>query len=274
MKRLLFLITLIISTSTLFAYDIIHPIGGRAAAMGGSSVASQGLWAMQNNPAGMANLEKISLGLYYENRWMLPETAYKCGAFALPTKFGTLGLSFNQFGSSKYNENKFGLAYAKDFGRYLQIGLQLDYLLLKIGNDYGTFSAFTFELGIQSHVTDKLTLGTYIFNPVNFSFEQTLNHEKLPIVFRFGMAYQFTKDFVGQCEIEKNTEREGVSLRGGLEYEAVKNLYIRAGVQTNPGILSFGLGYGIRFAQVNVAAQLHNELGASVQIGMIFSIGK
>lgn len=274
MKKLLLLITLILSTSVLFAYNLIHPIGGRAAAMGGSSVASQGLWAMQNNPAGMANLEKISLGLYYENRWMLPETAYKCGAFALPTKFGCLGLSFNQFGSWKYNENKFGLAYAKDFGRYLQIGLQLDYLMLKISNDYGTFNAFTFELGLQSQVTDKLTLGTYIFNPVNFSFEQTLNHEKLPIVMRFGLAYKFTKDFTGQCEIEKNTEKEGVSLRGGLEYEAFKQFYIRAGVQTNPGILSFGLGYTIRFAQINVAAQLHNELGASVQIGMIFSIGK
>lgn len=274
MKKLLFLISLILSTSTVFAYDFIHPFGGRAAAMGGTSVASQGLWAMQNNPAGMANLDKISLGLYYENRWLLPETAYKCGAFALPTQFGTLGLSFNQFGSSKYNENKFGLAYAKDFGRYLQIGLQLDYLLLKVGNDYGTFQAFTFELGLQSQVTDKLRLGTYIFNPVNFSFEQTLNHEKLPIVMRFGLAYQFTKDFIGQCEIEKDTEREGVSLRGGLEYEAVKNLYIRAGVQTNPDILSFGLGYAISFAQINVAAQLHNELGASVQVGMIFSIGK
>ena len=274
MKKLTLLVILILTTSTAFAYDFIHPFGGRAAAMGGTSVASRGLWAMQNNPAGMANLDKISLGLYYENRWMLPETAYKCGAFALPTKFGCLGMSFNQYGSSKYNENKFGLAYAKDFGRYLQIGLQLDYLLLKIGNDYGKFSAVTFELGLQSQVTDKLTLGTYIFNPVNFSFEQTLNHEKLPIVMRFGMAYQFTKDFIGQCEIEKNTEREGVILRGGLEYEAVKNLYIRAGVQTNPGILSFGLGYAIRFAQVDVAAQLHNELGASVQIGMIFSIGK
>lgn len=274
MKKLILLITLILSTSNLFSYDLIHPIGGRTAAMGGSSVAAQGLWAMQNNPAGMANLERISLGLYYENRWMLPETAYKCGAFALPTNFGTLGVSFNQFGSSKYNENKFGLAYAKDFGRYLQIGLQLDYLMLKIGNDYGKYSAVTFELGIQSHVTDKLTLGTYIFNPVNFSFEQTLNHEKLPIVMRFGMAYKFTKDFIGQCEIEKDTERDGISLRGGLEYEAFKCFYIRAGVQTNPGILSFGLGYAIRFAQINVAAQLHNELGASVQIGMIFSIGK
>ena len=274
MKKFLLLFTIILTTSTLFAYDFIHPMGGRAAAMGGSSVASQGLWAMQNNPAGMANLEIISLGLYYENRWLMPETAYKCGTFALPTKFGCLGLSFNQFGSSKYNENKFGLAYAKDFGSYLQIGLQLDYLLLKIGNDYGSFSAVTFELGIQSQVTDKLTLGTYIFNPVNFSFKQTLNHEKIPIVMRFGLAYKFTKDFIGQCEIEKDTEREGVSLRGGLEFEAIRNFFIRAGVQTNPGILSFGLGYAISFAQVNVAAQLHNELGASVQIGMIFSIGK
>ena len=274
MKKLILLLTLILSTSTIFAYDFIHPFGGRAAAMGGSSVASQGLWAMQNNPAGMANLEKISLGLYYENRWMLPETAYKCGAFALPTKFGTLGLSFNQFGSSKYSENKFGLSYAKDFGRYLQVGLQLDYLLVKIGNDYGSFRAFTFELGLQSHVTDKLTLGAYVFNPISFRLEQTLNHEKLPIVMRFGLAYKFTKDFLGQCEIEKNTEREGVSLRGGLEYESFKNFFIRAGVQTNPGILRFGLGYGIRFAQINVAAQLHNELGASIQVGMIFSIGK
>ena len=145
---------------------------------------------------------------------------------------------------------------------------------VRIVSDYGTFHAFTFELGLQSHVTDKLTLGAYIFNPISFSFKQTLNHEKLPIVFRFGMAYKFTKDFNGQCEIEKNTERTGVSLRGGLEYEAFKNFYIRAGVQTNPGILSFGVGYGIRFAQINVAAQLHNELGASLQVGMIFSIGK
>lgn len=242
--------------------------------MGGSSVASRGLWAMQNNPAGMANIEKFSFGLYYENRWFLPETAYKSGAIALPTKFGCLGLSFNQFGSSKYSENKFGLAYAKDFGPYFQMGLQLDYLLISQGETYGRQSAITFELGIQSQVTEKLRLGTYIFNPVSFRLQQSLNQEKLPIVFRFGAAYQFTKDFVGQCEIEKNTEREGISLRGGLEFEAMKHLYLRAGVQSNPGILTFGLGYAFSFVSIDAAAQLHQELGSSIQIGMIFSIGK
>ena len=274
MKRffLLFLITLTLSTAN--AHEFISPIGGRAAAMGGTSVASRGLWAIQNNPAGLAHLDKLSLGLYYENFWFLPETAYKIGALALPTRFGCLGLSFNQFGSSKYNENKFGLAYAKDFGPYFQMGLQLDYLSIHTGNDYGKQSAVTFELGIQSQVTQKLRLGTYIFNPVSIRLEQSLNQEKLPIVFRFGAAYQFTKDFVAQCEIEKNTERDGVSLRGGLEYEALKHFYLRAGLQTNPNLLTFGLGYTLRFVSIDVAAQLHQELGAAIQIGMIFSIGK
>ena len=274
MKRFLPFILICFTVSTVFAHDFISPIGGRAAAMGGSSVASRGLWAMQNNPAGMANLDKFSFGLYYENRWFMAETAYKCGALALPTQYGCLGLSFNQFGSWKYSENKFGLAYAKDFGPYFQMGLQLDYLSIHVGNDYGRQSAVTFELGIQSQVTNKLRLGTYIFNPVSIRLEQSLNQETLPIVFRFGAAYQFTKDFVGQCEIEKNTDREGVSLRGGLEYEALKNFYLRAGVQTNPSILTFGLGYALRFVKIDAAAQMHQELGASIQIGMIFSIGK
>ena len=242
--------------------------------MGGSSVTARDLWAIQNNPAGLALLDRFSFGLYYENRWFLPETAYKSGAIALPTKFGCLGLSFNQFGSSKYSENKFGLAYAKDFGPYLQMGLQLDYLLISVGDTYGRQSAITFELGLQSQVTEKLRLGTYIFNPVSFRLEQTLNQEKLPIVFRFGAAYQFTKDFVGQCEIEKNTGHEGISLRGGLEYEAFRNFYLRAGVQTNPGMLTFGLGYALRFAKIDVAGQLHEVLGPSIQIGIVFSIGK
>ena len=100
-KTLIISIVCLASTSA-FAHDVISPIGGRAAAMGGCSVASKGLWSIQNNPAGLAGLEHISLGLYYENRWMLPETAYKCGAFALPVNnFGYIGLSFNQFGSEK-----------------------------------------------------------------------------------------------------------------------------------------------------------------------------
>ena len=280
MKRLYLLLIILSIGSSAFAYDFIHPVGGRAAAMGGSGVASQGLWAMQNNPAGLAELQKMSLGLYCQNQWMLPETADKSAAFAVPLNMGTIGLSFNQYGDSKFNENKIGLAYARSFGRYLQIGLQLDYCLLKMAEEYGNKSAMTFELGIQSKVTDKLTLGTYIFNPARFTLQQTINQEPLPIVFRFGASYQFTKDFLAQLEVEKNTDYVGFVMRGGLEYEAVKDFFIRAGAQIGTdrfqqqGLLTFGLGYQIKFIEINVAAQMHQVLGSSVNIGMIFNLGK
>lgn len=280
MKRFLPLIITLLLSQALHAYDLIHPVGGRAAAMGGSCVASQGLWSIQNNPAGLAGLERMSLGLYYENQWMLPETAYKCGAFAIPVNFGTLGVSFNQYGYSKFNENKIGLAYARGFGKHLQIGLQLDYFLLKVANEYGNRSTLTFELGIQSQITDKLTLGAYVFNPARFAIRETLNQEPLPVVFRLGASYHFTKDFLAQLEVEEYDAFSGLIMRGGLEYEAIRDLYIRAGAQIGAdrtmqqGMLTFGLGYKVSFAEINVGAQLHQMLGNTINIGMIFNIGK
>ncbi len=273
MKRNVPLLLLALIVSKSYAYDIINPIGGRSAAMGRVTTCSRGLWAIQNNPAGMCDMDGISFGLYYENRWMLDATAYKCAAFAMPFDFGSIGVSFNQFGYEQYNENKIGLAYAKNFGPYLQIGLQLDYLLLKYGNDYGRQDAISFELGLQSHITDRLTVGTYVFNPANFKLN-TFNDEAIPVVMRFGLSYKFTKTFTGECEIEKNTDHDGVSLRGGLEYEALDDFFIRGGVQANPGILSFGVGYQVKFAQINVAAQMHQELGTSLQVGMIFNFNR
>lgn len=269
-KTLFILLSLAIST-TAMAYDISNPIGGRSAAMGRTSACSQGLWAIQNNPAGLSQLKGLAFGGYYENRWFTKATGFKSAAFAMSfDKAGTIGVSFNQFGYELYNENKLGIAYAKGFGQYIQIGIQLDYLFLKSNDDYGRQDAITFEIGLQSHVTDKLTLGTYLFNPVSFKMH-TFNDAKIPTVFRFGIEYQFTKNFSAQCEIEKDTSHKGVSLRAGLEYEVINNLFIRAGAQSNPGIVTFGVGYQIKFFQINIAAQMHNKLGASLQAGAIFN---
>ncbi len=256
------------------AYDISNPIGGRSAAMGYTSACSRGLWAIQNNPAGLSQLNGIAFGAYYENRWFTKATGFKSAAFAMSfDKVGSIGASFIQFGYELYNENKIGIAYAKAFGQYIQIGVQLDYLFLKSNDDYGRQDAVTFEIGLQSHVTDKLTLGTYLFNPVSIKMH-TFNDAKIPTVFRFAIDYQFTKNFSAQCEVEKNTSHKGVSLRAGLEYEVVSNLYIRAGAQCNPGILTFGIGYQIKFFQINIAAQMHNQLGASLQAGTVFNFNR
>ena len=99
-----------------------------------------------------------------------------------------------------------------------------------------------------------------------------INEDPLPIDLCFGLSYQFTNDFVAQCELEKNSEREGFQLRSGFEYQVLKRFFLRTGVQCNPNLLRFGIGYEIHHLHVDVAAQLHQALGTSLQISMEYSI--
>lgn len=267
-KNIIFVLIIYLLINRCSAVSLTSTIGGRAVAMGRTSVAEQSLWAIQNNPAGLAYLKGWHFGVYYENQWMLRETAFKSGGFAKGIDgLGCIGLSLTQFGYADYNENKFGVAYARAFGPYLQMGLQFDWLLLHWGDNYPNRNSPCFELGVQSQVTEQLRLGAYLFNPFRLKLA-SVNDDALPIVMRFGLAYGFTEGFVGQCELEKDSQKTGVSLRGGFEYILWERFSIRAGVQHNPDLLSFGVGYRIQRLQVDVAAQMHQALGASVLLGL------
>ncbi len=254
------------------ATGVLKPIGGRVAGMGRISVCEQGLWGVANNPAGMAGVRGWQFGVYYENQWMLKETALKCGGIVKSfEKIGCFGLSVSQFGWSGQSENLIGLAYAREFGPHLAIGLRADCYWLHQGEGYPDRFAPTFLLGVQSQVTERLRLGASLYNPLNTRLH-TLNNDALPVVMRLGCAYRFTEDFVGQCEVEKDSQVDGISLGGGFEYTLFKRFQLRAGAQYHPNILCFGVGYRLRNLHVDVAAQMHQALGASLQIGLEYHI--
>lgn len=268
MKQSIFILIASLLINRCNANGLTKPSGGRSAAMGSTSVCEQSLWALQNNPAGLALLQGWHAGLYYENQWLLRETAFKCGGLVKAfSNIGCFGLSVCQNGWSQCSENKFSIAFARGFGPYLQMGLRADWLLLHWGGDYPDRNIPGFELGIQSQVTPKLRLGASLFNPLN-SRLKTLNEDALPVVMKFGLAFLFTKELIGQLEVEKDSQRAGVRFGGGLEYLLFNRFSIRAGAQYDPNIISFGLGYKITNLQVNLAAQMHQALGSSIQISL------
>ena len=271
MRRFTFILMFYLLINRCNAVDLTKPIGGRQAAMGGTAVCEQSFWALQNNPAGLATLQGWHVGLYYENQWLLKETAYKSGGLAKAVPgIGCFGLSVCQYGWSQFNENKFSFAYARDFGPYLRMGVQADWLLLHFGEGYPDQNVPGFEIGLHSQVTEKILLGAYLSNPLNARLK-TLNSDALPIVMRIGIAYQLTEDFVGQLEMEKNGKRNGIRLGGGMEYLLFKRFCLRAGAQYNPNTITFGVGYTTGNLHVDVAVQMHQQLGASLQIGMEYA---
>lgn len=247
----------------------VYPIGARQAGMGRTSVAITDLWNIQNNQAGIALLDKISVGIYYESRFLVNELSMKSVAVAVPSKIGVLGLSFNHFGYSLYSDMKIGLAYARSFGQYFRIGLQLDYLKTTLGEDYGTKSNITFELGIQSDVTESLTIGAYVYNPIQVKLAD-YNNEKIPAVFRLGVGWKISKNFFATIEAEKNTVINPIILRGGLEYSIKEKFFLRAGFTTMQEIFSMGFGINIKFLRFDISAVMHQSLGFSPQSSLIF----
>ncbi|MBU1010808.1 MAG: hypothetical protein KKD74_11800 [Bacteroidetes bacterium] len=272
MKRQIYLfIGMFLLAETVYAFEGAGVIGARSGGLGKASVSLSDFWSLQNNPAGISLHQHIEAGIYFENRFLIKELALKSAGIIVPVKIGVLGLSFNQFGGSLYNENKLGLAYARSFGPMLRIGVQLDYLSTRFGEGYAGAQNITFELGVQSTLNDHITAGAFLFNPLKGKLSE-LTNERIPITLRFGITYHFNDKFFGIAEIEKQSDLKP-ALRLGMEYAINARFYARLGTSTQTDQLTFGTGISVGRLTIDISAALHQYLGTSAQAGLIYRFG-
>jgi len=266
---LLISLTILIIHGHAIAGGDLYPVGSRQAGMGRTSVSITDFWSVQNNQAGIALIDKISAGIYYESRFSLKQLSDKSAAVVVPTGIGVLGLTFNHFGYELYSDMKIGLVYARSFGQYFRMGVQLDYLLTTLGDNYGTKSNVTFEIGIQSDVTKKLTIGAWVYNPIQVKLTE-YNNEKIPAIFRLGLTWEILDGFLVNVEAEKSTNYGPILFRGGLEYGFHEKFFLRGGFSTREEIFSMGFGFNFKFIRFDISAVMHQTLGFSPQASLIF----
>jgi len=271
MLRNIFFLTLILNISiNSFSQKENSCIGARSSGIGNASATCTDLWSCSNNQAGMAYFKNISVGVYYENRFLLKQTGFKCLTFAIPvSKSGVIGFNFSSFGYNNYSESKVGLGYAMQFGPKFSFGLQLDYLHTHIGDIYGNKGLVTFEVGLRSEIVRNFVIAVHVFNPVMVRISDYAN-EMVPVIFKFGASYNFS-DIVLLCaEFEKDLYNKPV-FKGGLEYHIVKPIYIRAGVSTNPTCNSLGFGFEFYKFKFDIAGTYNYKLGFSPQASLQFN---
>ena len=258
----------IIFTKSIFAGGEIFTAGARQAGMGRTSVSITDFWSVQNNQAGIALLDRIGVGLYYQNQFQLSQLSQKAIAVVVPSKIGVLGLSFTHFGYELYNDIKIGLAYARSFGPYFRIGLQLDYLRTSLGENYGSKSNVTFELGVQSNLTNNLTIGAWVFNPIQVKLADYAD-EYIPVIFKLGMGWNIDNGLLVNIEAEKNSAFQAILLRAGVEYALKEKFFFRGGFSTAQEIFSMGFGMQFKILRIDLSAIMHNTLGFSSQGSLI-----
>ncbi|MFO8086179.1 MAG: hypothetical protein R6T91_00045 [Bacteroidales bacterium] len=265
MRRYIILVVLVLLQALLYAqYDGSYA-GGRQAAMGGAAVADHDVFSVLNNPAAMGQIERMAAGVFFESRYAMSEFSTSGAAFFLPAGSGGFGLAFSYYGFEIYNEKRFVLAYGRQLFPGLRGGLSFDYLHTHLDDESGYLTGskgvITFQGGLQADLSDRVSLGASVFNPLNVELS---DYENLAIAtfIRFGLAYKPDESFLLLAEAEQNL-KYAMRLKAGVEYEISDKVLARGGIKTNPAEYSFGVGLLFNGLQFDISAAYHLVLGTS-----------
>ena len=233
-------------------------------ALGGSGLIQNNIWSNFTNQAGLAEINQFIIGVGTENSFGIKELSTHTAVFALPVNGGVFGLNIAYTGFELYNETKIGLAFGKRLSKSFNVGIQIDYLGMYADESTNNSNKFTFEIGAQKKLMQKLTLGAHIFNPIGVKLNKD---ENIPSIFKLGLRYDANEKVAifteGELESEQNAK-----LKFGLEYKIIKQLQLRTGFSTNPAKNSFGIGYTLNNMQLDIAVNRHQLLGYSPQFSV------
>jgi long-subunit fatty acid transport protein len=246
-----------------------YPMGGRSQSLANASATLEDVWAFHHNPAALTGVQKMEIGISYENRFLLKEMQSQGVAFALPVKRGVISAGGLRFGYRNFLSYKAGLGYSLKLSQFLSAGVQLNYLGVRLPENYGSKTTVTAELGLLAKITEKWNLGFSLFN-LGRNKLSDYQEDRFSTVMRLGSSYTISNKVLITAEAEKNVD---YAMRGkfGIEYNLIDNFFLRGGFASSPIEGSFGFGY--RFEEqlkLDIGSSYHQILGWSPHCSFSF----
>lgn len=253
------------------AQVIKQPMSVQYSGLGAYSKNFLDIFSTTSNQASLAQLKTGGFGVYSEKRFSLDELKSYAAVVVIPTSSGVFGFEGDYFGSEAFNENELGFLYARKITNRIDIGAKFNYYAVRMPG-YGMASSINFEAGTILHLTDKLNTGIHIYNPGGSKFGQ-FGNEKLASVYRFGIGYEVSKMVFISAEILKQQNRQ-ISVNAGLQYNLLKNIFIRTGITTLTNNSYAAVGFQLSFARIDVNASYHPQLGFTPGLLLLFDFKK
>ena len=235
------------------------PMGARSNSMANSSVALVDPWAFHHNPGALANVEKLAVGVSYENRFLLKELQSQGLVYVQPLKTGVISVGAQLYGFNNYRTYRAGVGYSLKLSEKFSGGVQLNYQGLQLNENYGSKSTVTAEIGILASITEDWKIGMSVFNLGRAKLDD-YEDDRFTTLMRLGTSYSFSDKVMATAELEKNVDYP-LRIKAGIEYQVVNNVYVRGGFATEPIEVSFGLGYKFKVFQLDLGSAYHQQLG-------------
>jgi hypothetical protein len=265
-----------ISVSLLFIFFSFTAAGGDPyrtsagageAGTGYSCITKNGFWSSFHNQATLAFNKSFSFGFNYENRFNIRELGTRSAGFIIPAGKTNLGALYSHFGYSDFSRDIIGIASGMKVSDKIAAGVQVDYFSERTSGEYDNIQSVSCEAGIIVMISEYTRIGIHLFNPVPNSLRKSF----LPGALRIGAGSYLNKLLFAGVEAEMSTG-SNLLIRTGFEYEAGKNFWLRGGYCTDNNSFSFGLGYLVKFIQLDLGFVTHDKLGVTSSVSLIFKI--
>jgi hypothetical protein len=241
--------------------------GAAEAGMSCSCIMKTGFWSSFHNQALLPLNTSFSFGINYDNRFGISELATRSAGLIIPAGKACLGLVYTNFGYKDLMRHTAGLACGLRLSETITAGVQTGLIAEKTPGKYLERRSLTYEAGVLISASENITLGLHIFNPV----PNSLRKSYLPSSLRVGAGIYLSRSFFAAAEAQMCSERNLI-LKTGFEYETGKKFRVRGGFSSENTSFSFGIGYLIKSAQIDLGFATHERLGVTSSASIIFQL--
>jgi len=243
-------------------------IGARPSSLSGACIACAGnAECIFYNPAAIYRTNGFGINTYYTHPFGMPELSVGTISLVLPVKGFSAGMAMSTYGNNLYREDVFHMATSVLLLEHVALGFDGRYSRIKIAR-YGEAGTLVFDLGILVKISQQLAWGCAIKN-INYA-KIGRGQEQIPQIFHSGFAIRPVRQAHLFFDIYKDV-RFPTDLRCGVEYMPFSNLFLRAGVGSDPARFSAGFGLRWRIFSFEYAFTSHNELGGTHHFAIAIS---
>ncbi len=264
---ILFLLTI---ANTSWAQDGFFEFGAKGAGLANATITTGDQYSVFNNIGGLSEVDASFAFVGYKQRYGLLELSSIAAGYVQPVAGGTAGISFYRFGDNLFNQQRFSLGFSNRFG-LVSLGANLSYLQYDF-ESVGSKGAVLIEFGGVAELTKSIRFGAYVFN-ITQSKLSTDTDIEIPFIMRAGLSWSITEKLSLNTEAVKPLEND-LQVRAGINYNLLKNLFLRTGIETSPTKASFGIGYQFSRFQVDYAYSNHSILNDIHDVSVSMRIKK
>lgn len=241
--------------------------GAAEAGMNYSCIMKSGFWSSFHNQALLPLSTTASLGLNYQNRFNISELGTRSAGLIVPAGKACFGAIYNHFGYKDLVRHSAGLACGLKLSEKISAGVQADFFSENTSGEYNERRSLTFEAGLIIMPSEKIRIGMHLFNPVPNSLRKSYLQSSV----RAGAGIYLSRTLFACAEAEMVTGNN-MKLKTGFEYEPGKNVRVRGGYSSENNSFSFGIGYLLKSAQIDLGFTTHDRLGVTSSASIIFKL--